>query len=147
MNKINKIRKETKLVVASFAIVVALSMVAISFGLTLVPTTYAQKGSFIVEVTFVDTPKKNGPNNVSIYIEEYPQYSRDNIDLIDAMYDDDPDTPDGKYTTKIVMPSGLIDVNEDFHVCVVDKENESIYDCYEMTNSPKKGPERLKVRV
>ena len=121
-------------------------VISISLIFTLVPTTYAQKGSFIVEVTFVDS-SRNGPNDVSVYIEEYPQYSRDNIDLIDAMYDDDPDSQDGQYTTRIVMPSGLIDANEDFHVCVVDEGDGSIYDCFEMTNSPKKGPEYLTVRV
>ncbi len=120
--------------------------ISISLVLTLVPTTYAQKGSFIVEVKFIDS-SRNGPNDVSVYIEEFPQYSRDNIDLIDAMYDDDPNTPDGQYTTSIVMPSGLIDANEDFHVCVVDEDDGSIYDCFEMTNSPKKGPEYLTVMV
>ena len=120
--------------------------ISISLILTLIPTTYAQKGSFIVEVTFIDS-SRNGPNDVSVYIKEYPEYSRDNIDLIDAMYDDDPASPDGQYTTRIVMPSGLIDTNENFHVCVVDEDNGSIYDCYEMTNSPKKVPEHLTVRV
>lgn len=120
--------------------------ISISLVLTLIPTTYAQKGSFIVEVTFIDS-SRNGPNDVSVYIEEFPQYSRDNIDLIDAMYDDDPNTPDGQYTTSIEMPSGLIDANEDFHVCVIDEDDGSTYDCFEMTNSPKKGPEYLTVRV
>jgi hypothetical protein len=120
--------------------------ISISLVLALVPTTYAQKGSFIVEVKFIDS-SRNGPNDVSVYIEEFPQYSRDNIDLIDAMHDDDPNTPDGQYTTRIVMPSGLIDANEDFHVCVVDEDDGSIYDCFEMTNGPKKGPEYLTVRV
>jgi len=119
--------------------------ISISLVFTLVPTTYAQKGSFIVEVTFVDS-SRNGPNDVSVYIEEYPQYSTNNIDLIDAMYDD-PNSPDGQYTTRIVMPSGLIDANEDFHVCVVDEGDGSIYDCFEMTNSPNKGPEYITVRV
>lgn len=121
-------------------------VISISLVLTLVPAAYAQTGSFIVEVTFIDS-SRNGPNDVSIYIQEYPEYSRDNIDLIDAMYDDDPNSPDGQYTTRIVMPSGLIEANEDFHVCVVDEDDESIYDCYELTNSPKKGPEHLTVRV
>ena len=125
------------------AIVLAIS---ISLILTLIPLTYAQRNSFIVEVTFVDS-SRNGPTDVSVYIQEYPQYSRDNIDLIDAMYDDDPDSLDGQYTTRIVMPSGLIDANEDFHVCVVDEDDGSIYDCFEMTNSPKKDPEYLTVRV
>jgi len=124
-------------------IVLAISILLV---FTLIPTSYAQKDSFIVEVTFVDS-LRNGPNDVSIYIEEYPEYSRDNIDLIDAMYDDDPKSPDGQYTTRIVMPSGLINANEDFHVCVVDEDDGSTYDCFEMTNSPKKGPEYLTVRV
>ena len=47
----------------------------------------------------------------------------------------------------IVIPSGLIDTNEYFHVCVIDEDDGSIYDCIEMTNSPKKGPEYLTVRV
>ena len=75
--------------------------ISISLILTLVPTAYAQKGSFIVEITFIDS-SRNGPNDVSFYIQEYPEYSRDNIDLIDAMYDDD---PDGQYTTRIIIPS------------------------------------------
>lgn len=120
--------------------------ISISLVLSLVPTTYGQKGNFIVEVTFIDS-SRNGPNDVSMYIKEYSQYSRDNIDLIDALYDDDPNSPDGQYTTRIVMPSGLIDANEDFHVCVVYENGGSIYDCFEMTNSPKKGPEYLTVRV
>lgn len=123
-----------------------MAIITISLIITLVPTTYAQKGSFIVEVTFIDS-SLNGPNDVSIYIQEYPEYSHDNIDLIDAMYDDDPNSPDGQYTTRIVMPSGLIDANEDFHVCVVDENDGSIYDCYEMINSPDKGPEYLTVIV
>ena len=61
---------------------------SISQFLTLVPTAYAQKDTFIVEVTFIDS-SRNGLNDISFYIEEYPEYSRDNIDLIDAMYDDD----------------------------------------------------------
>lgn len=121
-------------------------IISISLIITLVPTAYAQKGSFIIEVTFIDS-SKNGSNDVSIYIQEYLEYSQDNIDLIDAMYDDDPNSPDGQYTTRIVMPSGLIDTYEDFHVCVVDENDGSLYDCYEMTNSPKKGPEYLTVRV
>lgn len=116
-----------------------IAIVSISLIILLIPTAYAQKNSFIVEVTFLDT-SRNGPNDVSMYIEEYPEYSRDNIDLIDAMYDDDPDTPDGEYTTRIIMPSGSIDANEDFHVCIVDENDGGIYDCYEMTNSPNKGP-------
>jgi hypothetical protein len=119
---------------------------SIALIITLVPTIYAQKGSFIVEVTFVDS-SRNGPNDVRVYIEEYPQYSLDNIDLIDAMYDDDPDSPDGQYTARIVMPSGLIDANEDFHVCVVDEDDGSTYRCYEKTNSPYNRPEYLTVRV
>lgn len=102
--------------------------------------------NFIVEVTFIDS-SRIGPNDVSFYIQEYPQYSRDNLDLIDAMYDDNPNSPDGKYTTRIVMPSGLIESNEDFHVCVNDEDDGRIYDCFGMTNSPKKGPEYLTVRV
>ena len=45
------------------------------------------------------------------------------------------------------MPSGLIDANEDFHVCVVDEWDGSINDCFEMTNSPNKGPEYISVKV
>lgn len=124
----------------------AISILTILTILTIVPTVYAQRGNFIVEVTFIDS-SRNGPKDVSLYIQEYPSYSRENIDLMDAMYDDDPNSPDGQYTTRIVMPSGLIDTNEDFHVCVVDENEGRIYDCYEMTNSPRKGPEYLTVRV
>lgn len=125
---------------------ITLFVISIFIFLTIVPTAYSQRGNFIVEVTFVDSSKKD-LKDVSVYIQEYPEYSQNYIDLMDAMYDDDPNSPDGQYTTKIVMPSGLIDANEDFHVCVVDEDDGSIYDCYEMTNSPKKGPEYLTVRV
>lgn len=125
---------------------ITLFVISIFIILTIVPTAYAQRDNFIVEVTFIDS-SRNGLKDVSIYIQEYPEYSRDYIDLMDAMYDDDPNSPDGQYTTRIVMPSGLIDTNEDFHVCMVDENDGSIYDCYEMTNSPKKGPEYLTVRV
>lgn len=120
--------------------------ISISLIFILVPTAYAQRSTFIVEVTFIDS-SRNGPNDVSFYIREYPQYSRDNLDLIDAMYDDNPNSPDGQYTARIVMPSGLIDTNDDFHVCVVDEDDGSMYDCFEMTNNPNKGPEYLTVRV
>jgi hypothetical protein len=36
---------------------------------------------------------------------------------------------------------------KDFHVCVADEDNGSIYDCFEMTTSTKKGPENLTVRI
>ena len=124
----------------------AILMISISLIFTLVSIVYAQKDNFIIEVTFIDSTR-NGPNDVSFYIQEYPEYSQNYIDLMDAMYDDDPYSQDGQYTTRIVMPSGLIDTNEDFHVCVVDEDDGSIYDCYEMTNSPKKGPEYLTVQV
>ncbi len=125
---------------------ITLFVISIFIILAIVPTAYAQRDNFIVEVTFIDS-SRNELKDVSIYIQEYAQYSRDYIDLMDAMYDDDPNSPDGQYTTRIVMPSGLIDTNEDFHVCMVDENNGSIYDCYEMTNSPKKGPEYLTVRL
>lgn len=125
------------------AIIISIS---VSIILTVLPYSYAQRGSFIIEVTFIDSPR-NGPNDVSIYVQEYPGYSRDNLDLIDAMYDDDPDSPDGQYTTRIAMPSGLIDTYEEFHICVIDENKGRLYTCYDMTNSPKKGPEYLTIRV
>ena len=45
-------------------IVLAISILLV---LTLVPETYAQKGSFIVEVTFIDS-LRNGSNYASVYI-------------------------------------------------------------------------------
>ena len=46
----------------------------------------------------------------------------------------------------IVIPSGLIDTNEYFHVCVIDEDDGSIYDCIEI-QTVLKGPEYLTVRV
>jgi len=72
------------------------------------PTESNNNGKFVVKVKIVDDPNFAGPSDVDLYVKEYPQYSDKNIDLIDAMYDDDMSTPDGQYATQIEMPSGLI---------------------------------------
>ena len=105
------------------------------------------KNSFIVQVTFVDRPGVDGPVDVNLYIEEYPQYNQENIDLTDAMYDDNPKTPDGQYTTQLTMPSGLIKDGQAFFVCVDDANSGVIWGCFELINGIKKGPEKITIGI
>ncbi len=109
------------------------------------------KGKFIVNVNLVDN--LNSETNllsfdiVDIYIEEHPQYGHFGIDLDDAMYSD---SNDGYYSTKIVMPSGLIDVNEVFHICIEELDSDEINNekhCYVLKNMPQKAPESIKIIV
>jgi hypothetical protein len=111
-----------------------------------VDSIYAQKGNFVIQITFIDT-EKDGPSNVSVFVKEYPKYSKNNIDLIDAMYDDDPDTSDGKYTTRLLMPTGLIETGESFQVCMKDEDINKVVKCYSMKNGPEKEPEKLNIAV
>lgn len=56
----------------------------------------------------------------------------------------------GDYSTKIVIPSGLIDVNEVFHICLEEVDSDEVNDekhCYELKNMPQKAPEIIKILV
>jgi hypothetical protein len=56
---------------------------------------------------------------------------------------------DGDYSTRIVMPSGLIDV-EVFHICMEEVDSDEINNekhCYAPKNMPQKAPESIKIVV
>jgi len=109
------------------------------------------KRKFIINVNLVDD--LNGETNsisfdtVDIYVKEYPRYGIFGIDLDDAMYSN---SNNGDYSTKIVIPSGLIDVNEVFHICLEEVDSDEVNDekhCYELKNMPQKAPEIIKILV
>jgi hypothetical protein len=83
----------------------------------------SNKGEFRVIVTLIEGPDRN-VEDAGVYIQEYPQYGIPGgtdsgfIDLIDAFYNDDPYT--GIWEDEITIPSDLIDVGEEFHVCIED---------------------------
>jgi hypothetical protein len=43
------------------------------------------------------------------------------------------------------MPSDLIDVGEEFHVCMEDTEKDVTLACYELENGQESEPERLRI--
>jgi hypothetical protein len=106
------------------------------------------KGTFKVEITFINGDDK--PGHARVYIQEYPHYDI-TPDLIDAFYNDDPYT--GIWKEELVMPSGLIENSETFHVCIDDitrnvyenKDSDVTLACYEVENSARKGPKRLTI--
>ncbi len=106
------------------------------------------KGNFIILVTVVDDldDDHNFYDLVDIYVKEYPQYGHFNIDLTDALYSD---TSDGEYTTEIIMPSGLIEVDEEFQICIegpVSGGDNGII-CEDLTNSPQQQSEEITITV
>ncbi|WP_134483564.1 hypothetical protein [Candidatus Nitrosocosmicus franklandus] len=114
------------------------------------PKYLTDEDSFIVQITLVDDLNIDIDSIfydlVNIYIHEYPDYGRFNMDLGGALYSD---SSDGEYTFQIRIPAGLIETDEIFHVCIEDSEdqkNGQVF-CYEMTNSPQKKPERIIIRV
>ena len=67
-------------------------------------------------------------NDARVYIQEYPQYGTNPpdgsyIDLNDAFYNDAPYTGIWKY--EITIPSGTIQVGEEFHACLEDTNKEN----------------------
>ncbi|MDR4492025.1 MAG: hypothetical protein R2685_14180 [Candidatus Nitrosocosmicus sp.] len=106
------------------------------------------KGNFIVQVTVVDDLDDDHNFNVlvDIYVKEYPQYGHFNIDLTDALYSD---TSDGEYTTEIIMPSGLIEVDEEFQICIEGPESDGDNGiiCEDLANSPQKQQEEITITV
>jgi hypothetical protein len=88
-------------------------------------------------------------DDARIYIQEFPQYGIPGgigsgwIDLIDAFYNDDPYT--GIWEDEIIMPSDLIDVSEEFHICIEDTKKDITLACYELENGPESEPERLEI--
>jgi hypothetical protein len=73
-----------------------------------------------------------------VYIQEYPQFGIPGgtdsgfIDLIDAFYNDAPYT--GIWEDQTTMPSDLVDVGEEFHVCIEDTQKDATLACYELEN-------------
>lgn len=126
------------------------NLIFIIASLFLIPgitqTSFAQIGEFVVKVTFLDD-HRDGPTYVSLFIKEYPEFSVRNIDLLDAMYDNDNKTKDGQYATEITMPSGLIKDNEIFHVCLNDEDQNKTLECFKMQNNPTNRVEQLVIKV
>ena len=108
----------------------------------------SSKGNFVIQVTVVDDldDDHNFYDLVDIYVKEHPQYGHFNIDLTDALYSD---TSDGEYTTEIIMPSGLIEVDEEFEICIegpVSGGDNGII-CEDLTNSHQQQPEEITITV
>ena len=108
------------------------------------------QGNFIIRATLVDYLDVDidhvFSDLVDIYVKEHPEYGHFNIDLSDALYSD---TSNGEYTTDIVMPSGVIEVNEAFHICIEGPATgggNGIM-CYDLMNNPKLGPEKITIRI
>ena len=79
-------------------------------------------------MTFLEGEDRNF-SDVRLYIQEHPQYGTNppggsHIDLNDAFYNDAPYT--GVWEDEIAVPSDLIDVGEEFHVCIEDTKNVSM---------------------
>jgi hypothetical protein len=108
----------------------------------------SSKGNFVIQVTVVDDldDDHNFYDLVDIYVKEHPQYGHFNIDLTDALYSDN---SDGEYTTEIIMPSGLIEVDEEFEICIegpVSGGDNGII-CEDLTNSHQQQPEEVTITV
>ena len=105
-----------------------------------------QKDSFRVEITFVEGQIRN-VSDARMYIKEYPQYGTNpdgsSIDLNDAFYNDAPYT--GIWKDEIVIPSGVIEIDEEFHACIEDTKKAVTLACYELENGPESEPEHLRI--
>lgn len=99
-------------------------------------------------VTFIEGQDRN-VGDARVYVKEYPQYGipggagSDFIDLNDAFYNDDPYT--GVWEDEITIPPDLIDVGEEFHVCIEDTRKDITVACYELENGPESEPEHLEI--
>ncbi|MDR4492414.1 MAG: hypothetical protein R2685_16215 [Candidatus Nitrosocosmicus sp.] len=108
------------------------------------------QGNFIIRVTLIDDSNIDIHHVfydlVDIYIKEHPQYGHFNIDLSDALYSD---TFNGEYTTDIVLPSGVIDIHETFHLCMEGPVTGGGHGmmCHDLINNPQKGPEEITIRI
>lgn len=150
--KMNKLNQDGKLFHIFLSVVTALTLLVSSSMITdvAIATQGENQGNFIIRATLVDDLDIDidhiFSDLVDIYVEEHPEYGHFNIDLSDALYSD---TSNGEYTTDIVMPSGVIEVNEVFHICI---EGSVIGGgigiiCYDLLNNPKQGPEEITIRI
>lgn len=144
--------QDRKLIHICLFVVTALTIL-VSFTMNTNVTNATQgenQGNFIIRVTLVDDLDNNidhvFSNLVDVYVKEHFEYGHFNIDLSDALYSD---TSNGEYTTDIVMPSGVIKVNERFHICIegaVTGGGNGII-CYDLINNLQKGPEEITIRI
>lgn len=151
-NETRSKRRNLFLVTMSIMVFAALISICHTTNLTYASVQESDnKRKFIINVNLVDD--LNGETNsisfdtVDIYVKEYPRYGIFGIDLDDAMYSN---SNNGDYSTKIVIPSGLIDVNEVFHICLEEVDSDEVNDekhCYELKNMPQKAPEIIKILV
>jgi hypothetical protein len=51
----------------------------------------------------------------------------------------------GIWEDEIAIPSGLIDVGEEFHICIEDTRKDIILACYELENGSESEPEHLEI--
>ncbi len=150
--KMNKLSQDGKLFHIFLSVVTALTLLANSPMImdVAIATQGEKQGNFIIRATLVGDLDIDidhvFSDLVDIYVKEHPEYGHFNIDLSDALYSD---TSNGEYTTDIVMPSGVIEVNETFHTCiegsVTGGGNGMI--CYNLLNNPRQGPEEITIRV
>lgn len=150
--KMNKLNQDGKLFHIFLSVVTALTLLVNSPLIVDVAMASQgeNQGNFIIRATLIDDLDVDidhiFSDLVDIYVKEHPEYGHFNIDLSDALYSD---TSDGQYTTDIVMPSGVIEVNETFHVCiegpVTGGGNGMI--CYNLLNNPQQGPEEITIRI
>ncbi len=150
--KMKKQNQDGKLFHIFLSVVAALTIVFSSAMNTdvAIATQGENQGNFIIRATLVDDLDIDidhvFSDLVDIYVKEHPEYGHFNIDLSDALYSD---TSDGEYTTEIVMPSGVIEVNETFHICIegpVPAGGNAMI-CYNLLNNPQQGPEEITIRI
>ena len=157
MNKISHIKmknpnQDRRLIYICLLVATALTiMVSFTMNTNVTNATHGEnQGNFIIRVTLVDdldnAISRVFSDLVDIYVKEHSEYSHSNIDLSDALYSD---TSNGEYTTDIVIPFGVIKVNETFHICiegvVIGGGNGTI--CYDLSNNPQQGPEEITIRI
>jgi hypothetical protein len=115
-----------------------------------IATQGEDQGNFIIRATLVDDLDididRVFSDLVDIHVKEHPEYGHFNIDLSDSLYSN---TSNGEYTTDIVTPSGVIEVNETFHVCIEGSVSGGANGmiCYNLLNNPQQGPEEIIIRV
>lgn len=144
--------QDKKLRIIFLSVVAALTIVCSStMNMDLASATQDEnQGNFIIRVTLVDDLDFDIDHIfydlVNIYVKEYSQYGHFNMDLSDALYSD---TSNGEYITEIIMPSGLIEVDEVFHICIDGPVTSggNVIICYDLTNSPQPQPEDIIIRI
>ena len=128
-------------------IIVILILLSLSLILIQQFAVGQKDASFKIEVTFIEGQNRN-VSDVRVSIQEYPQYGTNPpdgsyIDLNDAFYNDAPFT--GVWRDEIVIPSGIIEVGEEFHVCMEDTSKDITLACYKLKNTENKAPEKLTI--